>query len=631
MKIGAAALAALAYFTAAVIDASKARVPKDIEGLASLASQDSETDASATVHIKEASHLVATLGLHPDSDAHQEIAAELSTPEMSTLSLALTNLLKLGAEQSNASQDQLAEVRNILNATMVEALEKADNESRTALAVARSNFTSSCLANICKDYDTEIVAAAQELQITGVNRCADFAQYCNHTQYGNIAKGLCKITCDTCPQQVSLLEEASDPVNSVSVYFDAYEKCKALEAAIEQNLSYCEYSCSETLKVVGQNCTSDPGSCSDIDCSSYEGESYEGYLLRIISHLENLKANMWSHNGTHRCRDIKERTQECYRNCEGITDPFVPNGSNVPPCCAPRSKAENLQCQALQTQLQDYTPYSTCYDSTLSNWNSVAATAELHGKYRSSQMRIILRLLCLVDSFGPQQKTKLTECIAKNFTQDPQVLKFLIDAGEPPSKLEFTCVRSEVPGTAEYDAIHYSHLPGGTEACPAVHCTSACGYNNSGSTFYQHDLVAQVNNSYSKGTCFKPLSTSTAAGVYWDFGTASNPGTISLQPGFHIVGIDVYTTITAPGGTLLATEKCGRITHAARNTDCHGHPAARYLALVPVTGEGHECIHGDCGTSWCEMMVDGNTFVLNPMASTGTSYQGAIITSSTPV
>ncbi|CAL1158638.1 unnamed protein product [Cladocopium goreaui] len=95
-------------------------------------------------------------------------------------------------------------------------------------------------------------------------------------------------------------------------------------------------------------------------------------------------------------------------------------------------------------------------------------------------MRSLLRIVCIIDSFGKNQKDKLQACINKNYTQAEEVLTMKISAGYPESKLEiFTCNASEVPGSPEFDSLHYSHLPNGISACPAVTCEDACGLSDS--------------------------------------------------------------------------------------------------------------------------------------------------------
>eukprot|EP00440_Ansanella_granifera_P020176 gb/GFBE01021917.1/.p1 GENE.gb/GFBE01021917.1/~~gb/GFBE01021917.1/.p1 ORF type:complete len:674 (+),score=138.26 gb/GFBE01021917.1/:1-2022(+) len=440
-------------------------------------------------------------------------------------------------------------------------------------------------------------------------------------------------------------DSSSEVNSSVAGYFHAYVQCKTWEEELETNLTTCDYHCVQLSTGLREECITNDLSeqCSNLDCAAQSGEAYKAFLQRMVADLSaeilhvsesqpcTGASGTWLNSSglDHRCQtcsNIEGEVEECYKTCNNIVEKVIPEEEVIPGCCAPRTQAETETCQALYNKRAAYTNYTICYENAMLNWNTVKAEHEAQADVRMAQMRAILRMLCLVDTFTGDQTQKINACIATSWVNHAEVLGMDIDAGEPPAPLDpFTCTASDTPGSAEYDALHYAHLPDGLMACPAVHCEDACGLSNASNDYFATTSPPSAAQP-ATGRCF---SQSGAGGVYWDFGSMQVVGSVAATPSPG-TSLKVYLTNAGPGETVDESKLCGTITSAmhagaVHEVSCAPESAARYLVLkAEITGGS--CSFGDCALSWCEMHIDGKPMAeeQKPMEGTGTVYVGAI-------
>eukprot|EP00440_Ansanella_granifera_P040372 gb/GFBE01043789.1/.p1 GENE.gb/GFBE01043789.1/~~gb/GFBE01043789.1/.p1 ORF type:complete len:677 (+),score=179.48 gb/GFBE01043789.1/:1-2031(+) len=518
----------------------------------------------------------AKLGAKPGSAAHQDI----TSPNMAAMAGPLLDLLKTDSGQDSNNTAVVQSISDILE-DMKTSLRKADNQSRADIEAARQVFYD-CL---------DIYKAADTIRFPGVAFAQVTAWYDEH--------------------------------------FKSYQDCKTWEEELKVDLTRCDYFCLEEAKKIGENCTDISDDCALLDCSPLSSEGYRPYLERMIAEISaqiavvESRGSSFNFNGTHSCTDIVETSQKCYESCDDVIKPIVPDENNIPGCCAPRTEAEDKKCQDLKDQRQAWTDYSECYDDALPNWYTVTEEEEAEGVSRAAQMRSVLRMDCLVNSFGDNQAAKLQACIDANYTQDPQVLAMKIDAGDPPPKFEeFQCNAAETPGSPEFEALHYGELPAGLIACPPLNCEDACGLSNTSLTYYNTTTPAPDHSNATEALCIKQLSTASAA--YWDFGSQQTCGEIGANPSPGVYDIKVYLTDHGPesGVPLSDDDLCGTIYETSREITCSSKPAGRYL-VMKATLQG-DCVFGECVPAWCQMTVDSAAMAMDPQANTGSSFTGII-------
>lgn len=376
---------------------------------------------------------------HLRKAVNASVAEEPSSKQLTSVAGALTHLLHNGAEGSNNSQI-VSTILELVNVTMRNKLFAAHEKSLQKLTDAEIQFEF-CM-NTYKAADKVRFPPTSFLQANDTNSTPWYEEY-----------------------------------------FESYLWCKNYEANLSAQVNECDYFCLQETQTVDQNCVALDEECNRIDCAPAAREGYRAFLERMVTNLEGylVKNTNWTFNNSHKCTDIMGEVETCYRKCDNITTVVKPQSETViAGCCAPRATAESGKCEELKSRREAWLEYDSCYDSALSNWETVKADQEAQGLSRMGQMRSLLRIVCIIDSFGKNQKDKLQACINKNYTQAEEVLTMKISAGYPESKLEiFTCNASEVPGSPEFDSLHYSHLPNGISACPAVTCEDACGLSDS--------------------------------------------------------------------------------------------------------------------------------------------------------
>jgi len=427
----------------------------------------------------------------------------------------------------------------------------------------------------------------------------------------------------------SLLQTNSTPW--YEEYFKAYSQCKEWEGKVAADLTACDYSCTSEVKIMGENCTNLGLQCGPLDCAPVSGEGYKAFLDRMIVDIKGqievlqlARSGPGRYNLTHRCTDILGTAERCYKKCDGNIQEIVPKSqSDIPGCCAPRTQGEDAKCKELANSKSTWEIYDLCYDAAEPQWETVKKE-ELAGEASlQAQMRSILRMLCFVESFGPDQATKMNLCVEKDYTKHPEVLALTLEPGMPEEKLSaFACNESETPGTRAFDALHYSHLPAGLANCPQLQCQEVCGFVNVKAMDASTSTLAPlVEKTTVKSQCYKKADSQTA--VFWDLGSAQNVGTVSASPSPGVASIKVYLTSTGPDDALAASSMCGVITPTSKSVECSSKGTARYLAMEPfVDGT---CVFGSCSQSWCLMEVDGSAMTQQPIESTGSSFMGDVV------
>lgn len=533
--------------------------------------------ADATAPAAPAS--IANLATNPaNTDAHLKSVAG-----------ALTDLLKTnGANQASNTSDIVKTIKDLLEKNMKGHVIGNFNKSLAAIESSRNEFVK-CRLTYAKS-DPVRFPATSLLQANGTNSTPWY-----------------------------------------EAYFQAYSQCKAWEGQVAADLTACDYSCTSEVKIMGENCTNLGLECGPLDCTPVSGEGYKAFLDRMISEIKTqidvltlARSGPGRYNLTHRCTDILGTAERCFKDCHGHIEEIVPKAaSDIPGCCAPRTQAEDAKCKELGDQRTAWEEYDACYDAAEPQWETTKAEEIAGESALQAQMRSILRMLCYIDSFGEDQAAKLNQCVENDYTKHPEVLALTIEPGVPEAKLSaFACNASETPGTAEFDELHYAHLPTGLASCPQLHCQDICGFVNIKAMNASTSTVAPlVEKTTVKSQCFKKADSQSA--VFWDLGSAQNIGTVSANPSAGVASIKVYLTSSGPGEALASSSMCGTSTHTSNSVECSSKGSGRYLAMEPfVDGT---CVFGSCTQSWCLLQVDGSAMTQEPVASTGSSYMGEVV------
>jgi len=224
-------------------------------------------------------------------------------------------------------------------------------------------------------------------------------------------------------------------------------------------------------------------------------------------------------------------------------------------------------------------------------------------------MRSILRMLCLVTSFGPNQDTLLPACMQAQYLDHPEVLAMNVSGHVLPVKRdEFQCSAEQLPGSVEWDALHYSGLPTGLQACPEVNCQAACN------TTSEHYLVNwNLTLHYATTTtttiilgALECVHQTSSYGAQWDMHSVHSP-TITARPSSDTFSVFVYIQDGLSSATTSPTStRCGILTSVVTSVNCaHVAPAGgQYLRLVG-SFEG-QVTSGSATESWCSMTVEGS-------------------------
>jgi len=547
-------------------------------------------------------------------DEKPEAHADLTEPNVSFAADELTSLLKKSSEAGGAATeadvDLVNTVRNLLAVDMSGALWKAKDDAQLALDNAITDFDS-CL-NTYKAEDP------QRFPLGAEGGGAAFLQ-----QKGQRAKELA-------PAFQELIE--------------AYQQCKIWEANSTMNLTQCDYYCLEEVHDLGVQCAPTAHSCQPLRCEVHQSETYVTYVDRMISYLEGLldeivdETNCNNHSQTTLelcCDDIVDRTQECFKKCADSIEVVVPGSSvSIPSCCAPRVQTESAECRILDGRRASWTEYDECYHDENATYHALKAQYEHHLVAWKSQMRAIVRMLCLVETFNqPNMNDLITTCINTDFKQDPRVLNMTLTYGEPPAKVgSFTCELSEIPGTDEWNTLYYAGVPEGLGICPGTECPDVCDLslpNDSPRIITPPSTSSTTTIARVAGTCYKPASLGTP--VIFALGAQTPVVGVRLQPNVDTRNVKVYLAEFADiENEAYKTKFCGQIPDANYNmeADCTSQGAASYLVLEGELKGTQVAGLVEAVPSWCHMEVKSSltepffNFETEPFSDHGIQFQG---------
>ncbi|CAK9062279.1 unnamed protein product, partial [Durusdinium trenchii] len=605
--------------------------------------------AAAKMSEKPSINIESLAGIHDThlSKALASTASDPSSKQLGSVAGALTHLLSAGSEGTNSSAVVDA-ILELVNVTMKGKLYTGHEKSMQKLTDAEHEF----------------------------EKCVNHYKAADKVRF---------------PPASFLQANVTNATPWYEEYFESYLWCKNYEAKLSTEVNECDYYCLQETQTVDQNCVALDEECNQIDCAPVTREGYRAFLERMVNTLEGylVKNTNWTFNNSHKCTDIMGEVETCYRKCDNITTVVKPQSETVlAGCCAPRATAESGKCNELKSRREAWLEYDSCYDSAYSNWELVKADQEAQGISRMAQMRSIQRMVCLIDSFGPEQKTKLKQC-------------------DPESKLDiFTCNASEVPGSPEFDALHYSHLPDGISACPAVTCEDACGLSNSSQDYKEVEVCVGLGSwqstpiSSTEGWSQMGAAFHIAANVSCDselfFNAGSGNCSYAACPEGSVRNVEDLASSAAnptkgPGGCpckmtmqrktttpipemttvpakcfkqhgkaaywdLGSSQSLGSVSATLHpgvgrvevyltdsgpteggltSTDSCGSITSSLTADCSAKSAGRflvlkgitagTCVMGDCDIAWCHVKVDGAELTQDPEPSTGKSYAGEVV------
>jgi len=439
------------------------------------------------------------------------------------------------------------------------------------------------------------------------------------------------------PAATSLLSVIEEPPPLYETLLNSYSQCKDWEKQIKTNLTDCDFYCLNQTSHAGEHCSPVNEHCEALTCSAGAHESLKAYLEKMIIAIDEAIAQIPppcnSHkrsNASHCCNDIVDSSVRCFRNCgAGAIDVLPKNQADMPGCCAPRTQAEKSLCDGLQDRRGAWNTYDNCYNGAKTVFESETAKIAADSNSRASQMRSILRMKCLVNSFGDDQKSKLSQCMSADYRADPQVTGFRITLPALPAKLSgMTCSKEEIPGTTEFEAKHYGDLPSGLTACPGTQCQDICDLAANSS----YDASAASTNASKLGettttttrhlrTCYKATPGSNGF-VFFDLGAPVPVTTITTRLAADTDKVQFYLTDSSPYTVPPALDSCGNATALTSFTaHCEAHGGARYIAARGFLLGA--LVHGSSASampSWCSMEVNSAPFVSPPQV--GETFEG---------
>jgi hypothetical protein len=267
------------------------------------------------------------------------------------------------------------------------------------------------------------------------------------------------------------LDESSQLTDEEQTMLDElYETCKSHEAELQELLTECEHVCREQKDVWSKFCGDNAPVANDVECTPYNGEAYREFLVRMETSMEGLQAALDS-----RPSCDPENGIVCGTFCGEFMMP-----PDAMPCCLNRSSAEKNQCKKNVNHRSHSDDYNSCYDTAKKEWAAIEFGHRAEAKARKAQMRGVLRMLCLINTFisgGSDHAAALKVCIDKDFSTDDDVISLDLPTYDIPVKLgSFNCSWWELPGTKEYDDVKYARLKDykGLYPCPPMDCHEAC-------------------------------------------------------------------------------------------------------------------------------------------------------------
>lgn len=532
-----------------------------------LSPQASPETAQEAQKSSEISQILAKHGPQ-DSERYREAHEDINSPHVAHVAGALTELLKEeGSATTRADEAILDTMVSVLNVTMRNRLFEADSRSQQGIYDANT-----AIAACGSTYNYSLLATSSRLS--------------NSTLQSQ--------------QWIGALPSWYDH------YFESYAQCKRFEDDILVNSTNCtNYCLNETTEVCAASPDCSLHACAEPGTTVTSGTAYRSYLMAQVTRIHYLL------NGIERpnCTTHIGNAQTCFANCLGIVVPVLPSCPTcLPTCCAPRQQAETLQCQSLLAKRRNWLLYDSCHDSRSNSYAATVSQEQSSVNSRKGQMRAILRMLCLVQSFGPDQATRLRACMDARYYDHPDVFAMNLTVPAVPVKNDaFTCAAVDLPGSSEWDELHYGGLPTGLQACPETSCQAAC--NTSSSHYLEHwnsTLAAGTTTTttvtHSNIDC---ISQTSSYGIQWDMHSVQSP-TVSADPASDMFSIFVYVQDALSSDTTSPTSvQCGILTSVVRSVDCsHVAPSGgQYLRLFGAFNG--VVTSGTANPSWCGMTIDG--------------------------
>eukprot|EP00931_Biecheleriopsis_adriatica_P054926 TRINITY_DN32377_c0_g1_i1.p1 TRINITY_DN32377_c0_g1~~TRINITY_DN32377_c0_g1_i1.p1 ORF type:complete len:551 (-),score=74.86 TRINITY_DN32377_c0_g1_i1:87-1739(-) len=527
--------------------------------------------------------IIEHLGVSPGTEAHQD----LSSPHLGDVSSQLTQLLQLqslGDQAPTNNSEAATQISNLIQ-PFIDHLHASHNRSLEALSNGLEAF-----------------------------------ETCNNNYQAGFVIAL----------NTSLLQLATTPVQAQSEaeLLASHAQCKAWENSSQYNLSLCHSFCLTQTRLIGQDCIRVDAHCDPLQCDVRPAETYRTYLQRMVNEIAALEDLLDSDctaegtfcNSTHRCTDITETLERCYRACQDQIVTVDPSDGNLAACCASRVQLDQQQCRKLEQGRRGYDTYVECFAIASANYASLKAEHEAQAASRQGQMRSLLRLQCLLGVFGhPDQKTKLAQCIDARYSNSSEVLYFAITASPAPTPITgYMCEASEIPGTPEHDAKYYNHLPTGLAPCPEHSCADVCQTTNSSgpSPPIINSTTTTTTGKVILGTCYKPISSGGA--VVWALGSMQIAGSVRAELSEYTDQVEVYLTNSMTN--FASFHFCGVLTAVTQEVSCSSIiSGGRFLALKPrLFGT---CTLGSCLASFCSLHVEGVAWESSPRV--GTQFAGA--------
>lgn len=343
----------------------------------------------------------------------------------------------------------------------------------------------------------------------------------------------------------------------------AYEACRKVEHEIGRKITACEKECDDIVQKIGETCTETTELCSTLECPVTL--DYRAFLVGSKAYANSLK-NKQVKNATHTCVDVVQVVTECHQRCGNITMPF--NQSDIGACCVMRTAAEDAVCDKVKSKKEAWEIYDKCFDDALTFYETVGSEQVAEAIARMAQMRAILKIECLIGSLDAEdQATALETCIDTDYKQDPQVKAFQLVMA-PARKLDAFKCPDALPGSTEYDEVHYAFLKNysGLQPCPAVHCESACSVSNYHASYVEPEVV-------SPGEKMCVRSNIRTGRILYFFGTSDTPVNLfsaSLMDGFGPGESLKVFVVRSMADDLENTPHiyCGEISATSTETEC---------------------------------------------------------------
>jgi hypothetical protein len=381
---------------------------------------------------------------------------------------SMASALLASSSLANQMQSSHERVISLLGMKVTEAAAQMAALDPTTLsnmkAILSDSLTSEIIAN------DGLARTQLKEQFDSLKTCGDDYKAADFEIWDRLTKMQAGTWTDLSLMQESPLEAARRLTDEEQAQLDAlYESCKSQENELKAQLTACEHTCELQKDVWSKFCGPNAPVPKEVECSPYNGEAFREFLVRME---EEMETHIETVDNTPDCEP--ENAIVCGTFCGEFMMP-----PDALPCCHNRTSAEREQCAKNKDHRNHSDMYISCFENSAKDWTAAQFGHVAEAKARQAQMRGVLRMLCLIDTFigGGDHSSKLQECINKDFSSDSQVTALELPKYTAPEMLgKFNCSWWELPGTPEYDEIHYAHLANytGLYPCPPMDCHESC-------------------------------------------------------------------------------------------------------------------------------------------------------------